>query len=103
MKNGKNITRRKSLPFKMLAFPAILGSMIEREVNCNSQFMLQILPQIANEMRQHLHLIPCQERIYLVMENFRGCGRKARDGYTRHLLEELNIEFIQQSAWLTKS
>jgi hypothetical protein len=28
------------------------GTIVEREVNCNSAFMLQIWPQIATEMRQ---------------------------------------------------
>jgi hypothetical protein len=31
------------------------GTIIEREVNWNSQFMLQILPEIAQEIRQSYH------------------------------------------------
>jgi hypothetical protein len=56
------------------------GTVIKREANCNSPFMLSILPQIANEIQLNLHWIPCQERIYLVIDNAGGHGtREARD------------------------
>jgi len=61
--------------------------------------MLQILPEIAQEIRQSLHWIPSQERVYLMMDDARGHGtREAREEYTRQLLENFNIEIIQQSA-----
>jgi len=75
------------------------GTIVEREVNCNSQFMLRILPEIAREIRQSYHWMPPNERIYLVMDNAGGHGtREAREQYTRQLLEDFNIEIIQQSA-----
>jgi hypothetical protein len=43
--------------------------------------------------------MPPNEKFYLVMDNAGGHGtREAREQYTRHLLEEFNIEIIQQSA-----
>ena len=62
------------------------GTVVEREVNCNSQFMLRILPEIAREIRESYHWMPPNERIYLVMDNAGGHGtREAREQYTRQL------------------
>jgi hypothetical protein len=75
------------------------GTIVEREMNCNSQFMLPILPENAQEIRESYHWMPSNERIYLVMDNTGGQGtREAREQYTRQLLEEFTIEIIQQSA-----
>jgi hypothetical protein len=75
------------------------GTLVEREVNCNSQFMLQILPEITQEIRQSYHWMPPDERIYLVMDNAgEHSTREAREQYMRQLLEDFNIEIIQQSA-----
>jgi len=75
------------------------GTIVEREVNCNSAFMLRILPQIATEMRQQLHWVPPEEPIYLVMDNAGGHGtQQAREEYTRRLRDDFNIVIIQQSA-----
>jgi hypothetical protein len=61
--------------------------------------MLQILPEITQEIQQSYHWMPPNERIYLVMDNAGGHGtREAREQYMRQLLEDLNIEIIQQSA-----
>ncbi len=60
--------------------------------------MLQILPQLAAEMRQQLHWIPHEEPIYLVMDNAGGHGtQEARAEYTRRLRDDFNIVIIQQS------
>ncbi len=72
-------------------------SVVEK-VNCNSAFMLRILPQIAAEKRQQLHWIPHKEPIYLVMDNAGGHGtQEARAEYTRRLRDDFNIVIIQQS------
>ncbi len=75
------------------------GTIVEEEVNCNSAFMLRILPIIAAEIRNQLHWIPPEEQIYLIMDNAGRHGtQQARDQYTRQLQHEYNITIIQQSA-----
>ncbi len=74
-------------------------TIIEREVNGNCQFMLRILPEIATEICQQLHIVPRNEPIYLVMDNAGGHRKQeAREEYTRRLRDGFNIVIIQQSA-----
>ena len=42
------------------------GAIIEEEVNCNSAFMLRIIPIIAAEIRQQLHWVPPKEEVYIM-------------------------------------
>ncbi len=73
------------------------GTVIEREVNCNSAFMLQVLPEIAAEMHQQLHWVPHDGPIFLVIDNAGGHGmQEARDEYTRRLRDNFNIVIMQQ-------
>ncbi len=75
------------------------GTTVEREITCNSPFMLENLPLIAAEMRQKLHWIPPEESVYLVMDNAGGHGtQEAIEEYPRRLLEEFNIIVLRQSA-----
>ena len=75
------------------------GSLVEREVTCNSEFMLRNLPDIGYEIRQKMPWIPEDEIIYLVMDNAGGHGTaEAIDQYTTELLEDYHIEIIHQAA-----
>jgi len=80
------------------------GSLVEREVTCDSHFMLEHLPDIGYEIRQKMPWIPEEEIIYLVMDNAGGHGtREAINEYTRDLLENYHIEIIHQAARLPET
>jgi hypothetical protein len=75
------------------------GTIIEKEVNCDSRFMLANLPSIADEIRGRMPWVPGDQVIYLVMDNAGGHGTiQAIDEYTQQLQAEYNIEIIHQSA-----
>jgi len=75
------------------------GSIVEKEVTCDSAFMLANLPIIAAEIREAMPWVPNEQAIYLVMDNAGGHGtRAAREEYTRRLRNEFNIIILQQSA-----
>jgi hypothetical protein len=50
------------------------GNISEREVNCNSAFMLENLPLIATEICQTLQWGSPEESMFLVMDNAGGHG-----------------------------
>jgi hypothetical protein len=60
------------------------GTVVEREITCNSAFMLENLPLIATETHLKLHWISPKESLYLVIDNARGHGtQEAIEKYTR--------------------
>jgi hypothetical protein len=72
---------------------------VEREVTCNSAFMLANLPVIAAKICEQTSWIPIEQPIYLVMDNAGGHRtRAAREEYTRRLKDKFNIIILQQSA-----
>jgi hypothetical protein len=75
------------------------GTVVEREVNCDSAFMLVTLPPIATEIHEKMPWVPREQPIYLVMDNTGGHGtRAAREEYTMRLRDEFKIIVLQQSA-----
>jgi hypothetical protein len=75
------------------------GTVVEREVNCDSAFMLVTLPPIATEIHEKMPWVPREQPIYLVMDNTGGHGtRAAREEYTMRLRDEFKIIILQQSA-----
>jgi hypothetical protein len=72
---------------------------VEKEVTCDSAFMLQHLPHICRDLRQKMPWVPPRQPIYLIMDNAGGHGtRDAIDQYTRQLQRDYNIIIIFQSA-----
>jgi hypothetical protein len=68
------------------------GSLVEEEVTCNSQFMLETMPTIGTQIRQQMPWIPMQTPIYLILDNAGGHGTiAARNEYTRRLRNEYNV------------
>jgi hypothetical protein len=75
------------------------GTIVREDINCDSDYMLDVMPRIGAAIRQKLHWIPENEIIYLVMDNAGGHGTvEAIEQYTRILLEDYNIEIIHQPA-----
>jgi hypothetical protein len=50
------------------------GSIVEKEVTCDSAFMLANLPIIAAEIREAMPWVPNEQAVYLVMDNVGGHG-----------------------------
>ncbi len=68
------------------------GSLIEEEVTCNSQFMLETMPTTGAKNHQQMPWIPMETPIYLIMDNAGGLGTiAARDEETRRIRNEYNV------------
>ncbi len=68
------------------------GSIIEEDITCNSNFMLQTMPAIGAEIRQKMPWIPPDQPIYLILDNAGGHGtRQAINEYTRQLRDQHNV------------
>jgi hypothetical protein len=50
------------------------GSIVKKEVTCDSAFMLANLPVIAAEIREAMPWVPNEQAVYLVMDNVGGHG-----------------------------
>jgi hypothetical protein len=68
------------------------GLLVEEEVTCNSQFMLETTPTIGTQIHQQMLWIPMETSIYLIMDNTGGHETiAARNEYTWGLRNEYNI------------
>jgi hypothetical protein len=62
---------------------------VERDVNCDSQFMIDCIDEISASIQNAYHFIPETEKIYLFMDNAGGHGsNEAKDGYEKRLIEK---------------
>jgi len=52
------------------------GLIIEEDITCNSNFMLQTMPAIGAEIRQKMPWIPRDQPIYLILDNAGGHGTR---------------------------
>ncbi len=67
-----------------LRIPA--GTMITEDINCDSDYMLQVMPLISAAIRQQMLFVPQDETIYLVVDNAGGHGTEEAIGeYARWL------------------
>ena len=72
------------------------GDEVNEDVTCDSAFMLDTIPDIAQTMREKFHWILETEKIYLVMDNAGGHGTDAAKETYVNVLKEKNIEVIWQ-------
>ena len=56
------------------------GNEVDKDVTCNSQFMLAVIPNIGVAMRAKYHWIPAADKLYLVMDNAGGAWDKRCQG-----------------------
>jgi len=72
------------------------GDVVDQDVTCDSQFMLDVIPSIGAAMRAKYRWLPATDKLYLVMDNAGGHGTNdAKKEYTR-ILGNYNIEIIWQ-------
>jgi hypothetical protein len=75
------------------------GAVIEKEVNCNSTFMLKIYQKLHLRNTPKTPLDTSRVPLFLVKDYAEGHEtRKAKEEYTRRLGDDININIIQQSA-----
>jgi hypothetical protein len=73
------------------------GEWYEKEVNCDSDFMLRHIPLVGTAMREKYHWVPIKTTLYLIMDNARGHGTNdAIADYVHTMKEVYNIEIIHQ-------
>ena len=72
------------------------GDEVDEDITCDSNFMLDTIPDVAQTIRDTFHWVPDYERIYLVMDNAGGHGTdQAKDAYVS-ILRQRKIEVIWQ-------
>ncbi len=75
------------------------GTIVQKDINCDSDCMLDVMPRIGAAIRQKMNWVPENEIIILVMDYAGGHGTvEAIEQYTRHLLENYRIQIIRQPA-----
>lgn len=72
------------------------GETVEKDCNCDSSFMITIMPKISTEIRKKFHWVDKEDTIYLVMDNAGGHGTKNCKQKYINILKEKNIEIIWQ-------
>ena len=73
-----------------------VGDVVEEDCSCDSNFMLEIIPQIGKQLRETYHWLPSTTVIYLSLDNAGGHGtNEAKDQYTA-ALRNFNIDIIWQ-------
>jgi len=62
------------------------------DVNCDSEFMLSVMPEVGAAIREKMHFVDPDEPIYLVLDNAGGHGTdEAIEQYVTLLREEYNV------------
>ena len=52
------------------------GRVIDKDINCNSKFMLDVMDEIGQSVRTAHSFLPSTHPIYLFMDNAGGHGKK---------------------------
>jgi hypothetical protein len=68
------------------------GTESERDVNCDSSFMLDNIHEIGQAIRSKMDFVPIWEKIHLFIDNAGGHGTiEAKDKYEKILLDDYNV------------
>jgi len=73
------------------------GDIIEEEISCDSEFMLDVMDRVGKALRDSFKWVKPNEWIYLVMDNFGGHGTdEAWETFTMNLEEKYKVKIIRQ-------
>jgi hypothetical protein len=73
------------------------GDLVEKDVTCDSQFMLDHMENIGATIRRKYHWVPKEVTIYLIMDNAGGHGTKdAIAQYVADIKQDHNVEIVWQ-------
>ncbi len=95
-RDENGLERPLSIQDIQLFVKMVKGDVVEEDVSCDSRFMLDIVPRVAEEMRKKFHWIPEEQKLYLVMDNAGGHGTAEAIQEYVNVLRTRNIEVIWQ-------
>ena len=73
------------------------GDEIQVDCSCDSEFMLRVMGEIGEAMRNYYFFLSNETKIYLIIDNAGGHGTNAAiEQYRAYLLETYNIELLHQ-------
>ena len=73
------------------------GTYKEKDVNCDSDFMLETIDEIGANIREYYSFVPNQTPIHLFMDNAGGHGKvSCKEKYVQHLKQRYNVIVVWQ-------
>ena len=73
------------------------GRVVEKDINCGSEFMLSVVDEIGESVRKAYSFLPQDHTIHLFMDNAGGHGKsEVKDQYVKKLKDIYNIEVVWQ-------
>ena len=72
------------------------GDVVERDCSCDSDYMLRVMPEIGQALRNKFSWVALPDPIYLVMDNAGGHGTNDAITIYTDALKEYNIQIIWQ-------
>ena len=99
-RNEKN----KNLPEEFIPLSALVlkvrmaeGDMIEKDISCDSNYMMAAIDRVGKALRQKMWWVKIDEEIFLIMDNAGGHGRNdIIEQYTLNLKTRYNVTIIHQ-------
>ena len=77
-----------------------VGDVVEKDCSCDSEYMLRVMPEIGQALRNKFSWVAATDPVYLVMDNAGGHGTNDAKTIYTEALKAYNIEIIWQ---ITKS
>ena len=73
------------------------GRVVERDINCGSEFMLNVVDEIGESIRKAYSFLPQDHPVHLFMDNAGGHGKKEiKEEYVRKLKDKYNVIVVWQ-------
>lgn len=96
--NNKNLVERKvKVDDLELHVNVPKGREVIHDVNCDSQFMIDVVNEIGRSVRQTYSFVPKSEPVFLFMYNAGRHGKKhIKEQYVKVLKDNYNVEIVWQ-------
>ena len=95
--NKEIVSRDLTLDDLQLCVYIPKGREVDRDVNCNSKFMIDTVDLIGKSIRDAYSFLPHGHPVHLFMDNAGGHGKEEiKDQYVKKLKEKYNIEVVWQ-------
>jgi hypothetical protein len=73
------------------------GDMVQRDITCNTAFMLDVMEELGRRIRNSFHWVHIDTPVYLFVDNAGGHGtNEAKKEYENYLKENWNVIIIWQ-------
>ena len=98
------VDKDKSLPKVCIPLSALVlkvrvleGDTVERDISCDSKYMLAAIDRVGKALREKMWWIAKEDEIFLIMDNAGGHGKNdIIELYTLNLKENYNVTIIHQ-------